>query len=40
MTVEDLTKALYFLNITDYKNLVNITKIEKGIYIQIGKTKS
>ena len=31
MTVEDLTKALYFLNITDYKDLVNIIKIEKEL---------
>lgn len=31
MTIEDLTKALYFLNVTDYKDLVNITKIEKEL---------
>ncbi len=31
MTVEDLAKALYFLNVTDYKDLVNITKIEKEL---------
>lgn len=31
MTVEDLTKVLYFLNATDYKNSVNITKIEKEL---------
>lgn len=31
MTVGDLTKALYFLNVTDYKDLVNITKIEKEL---------
>lgn len=31
MWIEDLTKALYFLNVTDYKDLVNITKIEKEL---------
>lgn len=31
MWIEDLTKALYFLNATDYKQIVLIDKIEDNI---------
>lgn len=31
MWIEDLTKAMYFLNATDYKYTVCIEKIEKNV---------